>query len=285
MASIGQRNALQVIREATPGFYLDGENLGEILLPRRYIPEETFPGDYMLVFVHLDSEDRLVATTEIPAARVGEFAYLKVVASDPRTGAFLDWGLAKDLFLPIQEQKNPVAVGDQVVVTVLVDQKSGRLVATTRLHQHLDLSPASYEEGQKVQLLIAEETALGYKAIIENAHWGLLFKSDLGAVPSVGESVEGYIRTIRDDGKIDLTLTASGYGRVRPLTEKILDQLRRNGGSLTLSDASLPEEIRLAFGTSKKAFKQALGALYRQRKIRLTSTGIEMATDPNGVDT
>lgn len=275
MASIGQRNALQVIREATPGFYLDGENLGEILLPRRYIPENTGPGDYVLVFVHRDSEDRLVATTEIPLVRVGEFAHLKVVSANPQVGAFLDWGLAKDLLLPIREQARRVAVGEFVVAYVFLDEQSGRIVATTRLDAHLDLTPPHYEEGQPVSLLIAAETPLGYKAIVENAHGGLLFKTDLGSLPAIGQTLDGYVRTLRSDGKIDLSLDPAGYARVRPLTQQILEALRKNNGRLKMNDASSPEEIREKFSTSKKAFKQALGALYRERLIRLTDSGIE----------
>lgn len=275
MASIGQRNALQVIREATPGLYLDGENLGEILLPRRYIPENTGPGDYVLVFVHRDSEDRLVATTEIPMVRVGEFASLKVVSVDARMGAFLDWGLTKDLLLPIREQSGPLMAGESVVVYVMLDPASERIVATTRLDFHLDLTPAEYESNQKVQLLVATETSLGFKAIVENAHWGLLFKSDLGAPLTIGQTIDGYIRAVRPDGKLDLSLTPAGYSRVRPLTEQILERLTLNNGQLAISDHSSPEIIQKEFQTSKKAFKQALGALYRQRKIRLTDHGIE----------
>lgn len=275
MASIGQRNALQVIREATPGLYLDGENLGEILLPRRYIPENTGPGDYVLVFVHRDSEDRLVATTEIPMVRVGEFASLKVVSVDARMGAFLDWGLTKDLLLPIREQSGPLMAGESVVVHVMLDPASERIVATTRLDFHLDLTPAEYESNQKVQLLVATETSLGFKAIVENAHWGLLFKSDLGAPLTIGQTIDGYIRAVRPDGKLDLSLTPAGYSRVRPLTEQILERLTLNNGQLAISDHSSPEIIQKEFQTSKKAFKQALGALYRQRKIRLTDHGIE----------
>ena len=277
MASIGHRNALQVIREATPGFYLDGENLGEILLPGRYIPENTGPGDYVLVFIHRDSEDRLVATTEIPNARVGEFAYLKVVSANPQIGAFLDWGLAKDLLLPIREQSRRVEVGEWVIVYVFLDEQSGRIVATMRVEAHLDLTAPSYVEEQPVNLLIAGETSLGYKAIVENAHWGLIFRSDIGSALTLGEALTGYVRAVRPDGKIDLSLTLPGYGKVRSLTEEILEGLKKNNGRMNINDASSPEEIRRQFATSKKAFKQALGALYRKRAIRLTKEGIELS--------
>ena len=277
MASIGQRNALQIIREATPGFYLDGENLGEILLPGRYIPENTGPGDYVLVFIHRDSEDRLVATTEIPTARVGEFAFLKVVSANPQMGAFLDWGLAKDLLLPIREQTRRIELGESVVVYVFLDHQSGRIVATMRLDAHLNLTTPNYLEKQPVNLLIAGETSLGYKAIVENAHWGLIFRSDIGAKLTIGETVTGYVRAVRPDGKIDLSLTLPGYEKVRTLTEEILEALQKNNGKLNVNDASSPEEIRKQFATSKKAFKQALGALYRKRAIRLTADGIEIS--------
>lgn len=283
MASIGERNALRVVRESTPGLYLDGEELGEILLPGRYIPKGTVPGDYLEVFVHRDSEDRLVATTEIPLACVGEFAGMKVLNVHPKIGAFLDWGLSKDLLLPIREQARRVAPGETVVAHVLLDAKSGRIVATTKIDPYLDLAPAEYAEGQKVRLLIAGETPLGYKAIVESAHWGLLFKSDIGAPLVTGQKLEGYVMAIRPDGKIDLRLDPSGYERVAPLTEQILEALQAEGGSLPFGDRSTPEEIRARFATSKKAWKQALGALYRQRQIRITDEGIELA-EPVGAD-
>lgn len=276
MAAIGQRNALRVVRESTPGLYLDGEELGEILMPGRYIPKGTVPGDYLEVFVHRDSEDRLVATTEIPAACVGEFAGMKVVNVHPKIGAFLDWGLSKDLLLPIREQARRVVAGETVVAYVFLDSQTGRIVATTRLDGFLDVTPPPYTEGQRVQLLVAEETPLGYKTIVESAHWGLLFKSDLGSPLAIGQRLEGYIRAMRPDGKIDLRLDPAGYERVAPLTEQIVEALKASGGSLPFSDRSTPEEIRLKFGTSKKAFKQAIGALYRERRIRLTDEGIEL---------
>ena len=278
MTAIGQRNSLRVVREAPPGLYLDGEELGEILMPKRYVPPGTVRGDTLEVFVHRDSEDRLVATTEIPRACVGEFAALIVVGLKARIGAFLEWGLTKDLFLPLREQGRRVAIGDTVVVYVRLDEKSSRIVATTRFERYLDRTPAPYKEGDRVHLLIAGESPLGYKAIVENAHLGLLFKSDLSAPIPIGEKVEGYVRAVRPDGKIDLSLNRAGYDRVRPLTDQILAALQIAGGRLAFSDESSPAEIRAQFGTSKKAFKQALGALYRRRRIRLSENGIELVT-------
>jgi predicted RNA-binding protein (virulence factor B family) len=275
MASIGERNALRVVREAPPGLYLDGEELGEILLPGRYIPKGAVPGDYLEAFVHRDSEDRLVATTEIPRACVGEFAVMKVVSVNPQIGAFLDWGLSKDLLLPIREQNHRVAVGEPVAVYVLLDPKSGRIAATTRLDDYLNRTPPPYAEGQRVRLLIADESPLGFKAIVEGAHSGLLYKTDLASPLSIGQELEGYVRAVRPDGKIDLGLDPAGYARVAPLTEQILEALQSSGGRLEFNDRSTPEEIRAKFGTSKKAFKQAVGALYRQRRVRISDDGIE----------
>ena len=282
MASIGERNALRVVREAPPGLYLDGEELGEILLPGRYIPKGAVPGDYLEAFIYRDSEDRLVATTEIPRACVGEFAVMKVVSVNPQIGAFLDWGLSKDLLLPIREQIRRVAVGDPVAAYVFLDPKSGRIAATARLDDYLDRVPPPYAAGQRVRLLIADETPLGFKAIVESAHWGLLYKTDLGSPLSIGQEIEGYVRAIRPDAKIDLSLDPAGYARIAPLTEQILAALKASGGRLEFGDHSAPEEIRAKFGVSKKAFKQAVGALYRQRSIRIAENGIEWV-DPASI--
>ena len=282
MAAIGHRNVLSVVREAPPGLYLDGEELGEILLPRRYIQKGTVPGGALDVFVHRDSEDRLVATTEIPRACVGEFACMKVVSFNSQIGAFLDWGLTKDLLLPIREQSRRVAVGESVVVHVFLDPRSSRIVATTRLGKRLNRAEPQYKDGQRVRLLVAEETPLGYKAIVENAHWGLLYKTDLGSPLAIGQKLEGHVRVVRPDGKIDLSLDPAGYARVAPLTQQILDALKTHGGRMKFSDRSSPDEIRATFRTSKKAFKQALGALYRQRRIRLVGDGIELAEPAAG---
>lgn len=281
MASIGERNALRVVRESKSGLYLDGEKLGEILLPGRYIIKGTVVGDYLEVFVHRDSEDRLVATTEIPRACVGDFAALKVIGLHPQAGAFLDWGLTKDLLLPIREQGRRVTIGDTVVVYIYLDPRSSRIAATTKLDRNLSRKAPAYTPGQQVALLVCGETPLGYKAIVENAHSGLLYKTDLGAPLRTGESLQGYVREVRPDGKIDLSLSPPGYQRIGTVREQILEVLRKSpSGRLPLGDHSTPEEIRAQFGTSKKAFKQAVGALYRERLIRMIDGGIERV-DPS----
>jgi uncharacterized protein len=277
VAKIGKRNILWVTRIATPGVYLDGGDRGEILLPGRYVPPGTIVGESFDVFVHRDSEDRLVATTETPSAMVGEFAAFRVVSSDPRVGAFLDWGLSKDLFLPIREQSRRVEAGDWVVAYVFVDIKTDRIVATTRLNRHLNVTPPSYVEGQPVDLLVTGRTNLGYNAIVSGAHNGLLYHNDLPGPLEVGQRLDGYIRAVRADGKIDLTINPSGYTRVAPLKEQVLEALASRGGALPFGDGSTPEEIRDAFGVSKKAFKQAIGALYRERRIVIEEKGIRLA--------
>lgn len=230
----------------------------------------------MDVFVYRDSEDRLVATTESPEAMVGEFAYLRVVSVNPRIGVFFDWGLEKDLLLPLREQATPLQPGDRRVVRVALDERTDRIIASARLNRWLNRTPATYTEGQKVNLIITGDTPLGYNAIIENAHRGLLYHSDLAGPLATGQRVEGYVRVMRPDGKIDLALDRAGFHRIAPVTEQILTGLTAAGGTLRLNDNSSPEDIREAFGISKKAFKQAIGSLYRARKIVITPTEIQI---------
>ncbi len=279
MAIIGRRNVLSIERASGPGLYLNGGELGEILLPGRYIPKDVAPGVKLDVFIYLDSEDRLVATTETPHAMVGEFACLKVLSVNPRVGAFLDWGLAKDLLLPFREQETPVRPGDRVIVYVYLDQPTKRIVATTRLHRHLNRKEWTYREGQRVDFLVTGRTPLGYNAIVEQAHRGLLYHDGLSAPLEKGQRLKGFIRAIRAGGKIDLSLDAAGYQRVAPLKDQIIQALERNGGQLAFDDDSSPEAIREAFGSSKKAFKQALGALYKSRRIQFSKPGIQLLKD------
>jgi predicted RNA-binding protein (virulence factor B family) len=279
MALLGRLNTLTAVRETQSGFYLDGGPLGEILLPGRMIPAGLRPGGTVAVFLYRDSEDRLVATTETPLARVGEFACLRVKDIHERAGAFLDWGLPKDLLLPFREQKPPVRVGERVVVRVMLDEHSDRIIASALVSRHLSRERPNYRAGLEVDLLVFEETALGYNAIIEGAHRGLIYRTTVGAPLEIGARLRGFIKEVREDGKIDLSLDASGYQRVAPLTRLILDELERAGGRLNFDDSSDPAEIRSRFGASKKAFKQAIGALYRERRIVLLNPGIELSPD------
>ena len=276
MANLGKRNSLRILREAAPGLYLDGGSHGEILLPGRYIPRGAKVGGRLDVLVYRDSEDRLVATTEVPSATVGEFALLRVLNAHPKMGAFLDWGLAKDLLLPRAEQARPLRAGEWVLVRVLLDAKTDRILASTRLSRWLNLTPPTYADGEAVRLIVESETPLGYNAIINEAHTGLLYHSDLAGPLTIGQRLDGFIRHLREDGKIDLALDRAGYRRIAPLTEQIVEALQADGGFLPYHDKSSPEEIRAAFGVSKKAFKQAIGALYREHIIEVEAAGIRL---------
>lgn len=274
MAKLGRINTLTVSHGTAHGAYLDGEEHGEILIPTRYIPSGTQLGDRLEVFIYRDSEDRIIATTERPLAQVGEFATLRVVSVNRNVGAFLDWGLPKDLLLPFREQEEPLQVGDSVVVYLMVDPKSDRIVASARLNRHLEKRPPTYKVGQKVKLIITRQTPLGYNALVEGAHMGLLHRPPQSAPLTPGQAIEGYVAAVRPGSKIDLSLDASGYQRVAPLTDQILARLKEAGGALPFDDESPPEQIREAFGVSKKAFKQATGALFRKRQIEFTRPGI-----------
>ncbi len=279
MADLGKRNSLTVLRDTPPGAYLEGGELGDILLPGRYVPEGTEPGDKLDVFVYRDSEDRLVATTEEPYAWVGEFGLFEVVGVTTGIGSFLDWGLSKDLLLPIREHSRQVRVGEWVIAAVILDEKTNRIVASTKLNRQMKPNPAGYHDGQPVRFLIAEKTDLGYKAIVENADWGLLYEGELAGPLEIGQHVDGYVRSVRPDGKLDLSMDPSGYQRVGPLTIQIIAALKASGGRLEFDDKSSSEAIRATFATSKKAFKQALGSLFKDRRIRFVNGGIELAED------
>lgn len=276
MALLGRRNRLTITREGPPGYFLDDGEGGEILLPGKYIPQDSKPGETIEVFVYRDSEDRLVSTTETPLAMVGDFAALKIVDVSPGIGAFLDWGLEKDLLLPRREQGGFRNVGEKVVVHVFLDEKSNRIVASTRLQRWLSKTPPAYAKDHPVKLLIAGRTPLGYKAVVDNRYQGLLYGSELSGPLETGLLTHGFVKAVRPDGKLDLSLDRSGFARVAPITDQILEALKTAGGHLPYNDESPPETIRSAFGISKKAFKQAIGALYRKRLIEWTNGGIAL---------
>ena len=275
MAKIGERADLKILREKPPGLYLDGGDLGEVLLPRREMPIKWEIGGLVDVFIYTDSEDRPVATLKQPKAMPGQFARLRVVELTP-VGAFLDWGLPKDLLVPFREQKTRLEVGNFYLVYVRLDEASGRIVATTRLARHLDLTPHPWREGDAVDLILYGKTALGYKAIINGSHSGLLFANEVFQKMQPGECVKGYIAALRPDGKIDLTLHPPGRARVSDLESQILAELAARGGFWALSDSSSAEEIHSELGVSKRTFKQATGALLRKRKIALSDKGIRL---------
>ncbi|MGE4406782.1 CvfB family protein [Pseudomonas sp.] len=278
MAAIGRYNSLPIVKHTGFGLYLDGGPDGEILLPKRYIPKDTPTevDDWLNVFVYLDSEDKLIATTEKPKVQVGEFASLKVVEIN-RVGIFLDWGLPKDLLLPHSEEKRPLQVGDYCVVYVYIDKRTRRITATARLDRHLDTTPAAYTAGEAVDLLIVETSELGYKAIINGRHWGLIHKNEVFKFLRGGMRERGYIKEVRADGKISLSLQPMGSEAADALQALILQQLEENQGVLELSDKSPAQEIARRFGVSKGNFKKAIGGLYKQGRIVIHPDRIERA--------
>jgi predicted RNA-binding protein (virulence factor B family) len=267
MALVGRYNSLQVVKHTNFGLYLDGAQDGEILLPNRYIPKDipSEDEDWLNVFVYLDSDDKLIATTEKP----------KVVEVNS-IGIFLDWGLPKDLLLPYSEEKRPLKAGDYCVVHVYLDKHTRRITATTRLDRYLDKTPANYAVGQEVDLLVAEETAMGFKAIINNKHWGLIHKNEVFKFLRPGKQEKGFIKEVRSDGNISLSLQPVGEQLASSLNAQILGKLRDNNGVLPVSDKSDPQVISNLFGVSKGNFKKAIGALYKQGQIVIHADRIEL---------
>jgi predicted RNA-binding protein (virulence factor B family) len=275
VVNIGRYNTLRVIKEVDFGVYLDGEKEGEILMPVRYVPKDCKAGDYVDVFLYLDSEDRPIATTEKPYAQVGEFAMLRVKSVN-KIGTFLDWGIMKDLLVPFREQKVTMTEERSYLVYIYVDAESRRIVASAKLNKFLNKTVPEYVIGQEVDLIVESETDLGYKAIVNNLHWGILYENEVFEQLDKGLKIKGYIKKIRTDNKIDLALQPLGYIKVDPITQLIMDQLKKEGGFIAVSDKSDAEMVYRVFGISKKTFKQALGALYKQRLITITPDGIRL---------
>ena len=275
MAEIGKLNHLYVVKEVDFGIYLDGGDLGEILMPKRYVPEGTQPEDTIEAFIYLDSEDRLVATTEKPMAMVDEFALLEVVAVT-QVGAFLNWGLPKDLFVPFREQRQPMEEGKKYLVFVYLDANTKRIAASSKIEQFLDNIPVDYDENEEVDLIVVNETDLGYNAIIDNSHLGILYKNEVFQSLNPGDKIPGFIKKIRTDGKIDLRLDKVGYEKITSFVDRIIAELQKNNGFLPLTDKSSPDEIYKTFKISKKNFKAAIGALYKKRFIALEENGIKL---------
>ena len=245
-------------------------------MPAKYVGPDLKVGSVADVFLYRDSEDRLVATTEEPLVMVGQCACLKVVGVRGGIGAFLDWGLEKDLLLPLREQTGPLAINDWVVIMAVVDERSNRLIATSRLKRHLDQTPAAFAAEQSVHLVVAQETPLGYRCVVDHTHWGMLYRTELGGPLRIGDEYQGVVRLVREDGKVDLRLDQAGYRRIAPLADQILDAIKQNNGRLELHDKSDPETIREMFACSKKAFKQAVGSLFKAGKVELKNDGIEL---------
>lgn len=269
----GQWNKLEVIKSVDFGLYLDGGEAGEVLLPKRFVPEGAAEGDVLKVFIYHDSENRLIATTQEPKGQVGDIVLLKVV-STTRQGAFLDWGLMKDLFVPLSQQSSRMMEGRSYLVYIYLDKQTGRVAATERIHQFLSNEELTVREKDPVDLIIWRRTDIGYPVIINNRHTGVLHFSDVFRDLEIGDRLKGFIKTIRPENKIDVALGESGYARVEGEGEKILRLLEEHDGYLPYHDKSDPEEIYSFFGMSKKTFKMALGKLYKEGMVELTKTGV-----------
>ncbi|NEU21800.1 GntR family transcriptional regulator, partial [Vibrio parahaemolyticus] len=274
---IGQINSLEVIKKADFGVFLDGDDYGSVLLPNKHVPEGTELGDHIEVFLYFDSESQLAATIDKPIAQVGEWGLMKIEGIN-QTGAFVNWGIKeKDLLIPFSEQRARFTAGQNILVYVYTDKASGRIVGTTKFNKWLDKTPANYEVNEEVDLIIAERSQLGYKAIVNGKHWGMIFPSDVFGKLFIGKKLKGYIKQVREDGKIDLSLQKVGVAKMDDLSSKIIDLLEKKGGFLPLNDKSSPEAIFDAFRTSKGTYKKTIGGLYKQGKIVIEKDGIRLA--------
>ena len=275
MVEIGKYNTLKIVKDLDFGVYLDGGDDLEILLPARYVPRNVKPGDEVEVFIYHDNEGRIIATTAKPLAVVGEFQWMECKSVNDM-GAFLEWGLMKDLLVPFREQKMPMREGKWYLVYVHLDHVTKRIVASARVDKFLDNVPPVYEFNQEVDLLVADETEIGYKVIINNLHWGLVYHNEIYRRLERGEHLKGYIKEVREDEKIDVSLTRLGYEKVEGIAGIILDALKVQNGFLPVHDKSPADEIYSLFGCSKKSFKQAIGALYKKKLISIEPTGIRL---------
>ncbi len=268
------------------GIYLDGGKAGEILMPQKYVPDGVKPGDEVECFVYLDQEERPVATTETPLAKVGEFAYLKCTWVNEH-GAFLDWGLMKDVFCPFREQKKRMEIGESYIVFLYIDKESYRIAASAKIERYFeDINTATEEDRdalyrmQKssvpVNLLVWQKTDLGFKVIVENRYPGLIFQNQIFRYVHTGDRLEGFIQNVRPDGKIDVSLQRTGVKQTEDIAETLLQWLKDNGGKCDLGDKSDAEDIKRQFHVSKKAYKRAIGDLYKRRLITITEQGIAL---------
>ncbi|MDE5900180.1 MAG: GntR family transcriptional regulator [Muribaculaceae bacterium] len=277
MLKIGQYNRLKINRLTDFGAYLDGGNGVEILIPSRYLSGVPAPGDEIDVFVYNDSEDRLIATTETPAVAVGDFGFLRVVDVNPRMGAFLDWGISgKDLLCPFNEQRDRMMRDKYYLVYAYLDYATKRIVASSKIEKFLGNTFPEYEAHQKVNVLVWQRVDIGYKVIVDNLFAGMLYADELIEHPEIGSKIIAYVKKVRDDGKIDVTLKGSNGERAHSVADRLIELLERNGGRTTLCDKSTPEVIARELGCSKKDFKKAIGFLYKSHRITLEPDGLAL---------
>lgn len=270
---LGDYNTLTVVKNVDFGMYLDGGKAGEILLPAKYVPEGTEIGDELRVFIYLDQDERVIATTEEPIAKVGDFAYLEVKWVN-EYGAFLDWGLMKDIFCPFREQKKKMEIGDSYIVHIHIDEDSYRIVASAKVDRYLNNEECPLESGEEVDLLVWQKTELGFKVIINNEYSGLVYQDQVFTYIHTGDRLKGYIQTIREDGKIDVTLQKTGRQQTLDFSDTLLDYIKSQDGFCSFNDKTNAEDIYREFNVSKKVFKKAVGELYKRHAIRLSDEGL-----------
>lgn len=273
---LGDYNNLEIVKRVNFGLYLDGDEDGEILLPAKYVPDGYDIGDIIKVFVYLDNEERLVATTEEPLAKVGDFALLRVAWTNDY-GAFLDWGLLKDLFVPFSEQEGKMVKGNSYLVYVTIDRKSYRIYASARLDKYLSRTKPPYETDEEVDIIVWRRTDLGWKVIVNGNHSGLVFANEVFRDLKTGDRLKGYVKRVRTDGKIDIALQRHGVAGDDDSSMRLLSAIEAQRGFLPLNDNSSPDEIYSMLGMSKKAFKRAAGKLYKQRLIIIDDDGLRLA--------
>ena len=274
MIQLGRMNSLPIIKLDEKGAWLDADDLGQVFVPQSQLPEAIKVGSTLAVFPYLDGDSELVISVDKPLAQVGEFAGMKVISAS-RIGAFLDWGLKKDLFVPANEQAKPMQTGHTYVVYVYLDRES-RPTATSRLDHYLSIEMPRYEPWEEVDLLICEQTDLGYKVIVNKKFWGLIFYNEIFTAIKIGQRTKGYIKKIHEDGKLDVTLNKPGLARKDEAGEKILARLQKQGGFLPVGDKSSPELIYSQFSMSKGTFKKAIGGLFKQGLITIEEGGIRL---------
>lgn len=272
---LGDINRLRILRHVDFGLYLDGGPAGEILLPKRYTTRDMLVGQEIDVFLYLDQEERIVATTETPKARVGEFAFLRCSWVN-QYGAFLDWGLMKDLFCPFREQKMRMEKDKHYIVYVTIDEESYRIMASAKVERYLSSELAPYRPGDEVDLLVWQKTDLGFKVIVDNRFGALIYEDQIYQDIRTGDRLKGYISQVRGDGKIDVALQPSGRQQTEQFAEQLLRYLNEHEGHCSLGDKSDAEDIKQVFHVSKKTFKRAVGDLYRRRLIRISDEHIEL---------
>jgi len=275
MINIGQINKLKIIKKISYKYILDGGELGDIILADKSLPGKYKPGDELEVFIYKDRESVITATLEKPAVFPGEAGLLKVVAINS-SGAFMDWGLSNDLFVPFSEQKKEMKDGRSYVVYIIFNEEKGNIIGTTKIEKYLNKRDHSFSEGEKVNLLIYDTTEMGYKAIINNTYTGVLYKNEIFKPVNTGLKMTGYIKKIREDRKIDLCLEKPGFTKVASISDKILIFLKQNKGLLDITDKSEPQEIYNLFGVSKSTYKKALGTLYKKKIIEMDDKSIRL---------